>query len=172
MVSNGSCKRERGVGPSRGAAGGRRRGNNTSRGVLALVLGCVLAGRAVDCWAGERSQPRVQSSHPKSHAHHARRGCQTGRASGWAPGTGPGVGVPRWRYPGDRRSGACLCRWASRRPGDGAGPRSSVAPARRARQERSSGDGGCAARVRPSSADLHGGGERRSRRRGAPERLS
>ena len=41
---NSLCKRERGVGPWRGAAGGRRRGNNASRGVLALVLGCVLAG--------------------------------------------------------------------------------------------------------------------------------
>lgn len=43
-MSNRLCKRERGVGPSRDAAGGRRRGNDTSRGVLALVLGCVLAG--------------------------------------------------------------------------------------------------------------------------------
>jgi hypothetical protein len=41
---NGLCKRERGVGPSRGAAGGGRRGSFASRGVVALVLGCVLAG--------------------------------------------------------------------------------------------------------------------------------
>src|SRR5437868_12269808 len=44
MMIDGLCKRERGGGRWRGAAGGRRRGNNTSRGVLALVLGCVLAG--------------------------------------------------------------------------------------------------------------------------------
>ena len=41
---NGLCKRERGVGPWRGAAGGGRRGSNASLGVVALVLGCVLAG--------------------------------------------------------------------------------------------------------------------------------
>ena len=40
------CKRERGVGSSRGGAGGRQRvlGNNTSRGVLALALVCAVAG--------------------------------------------------------------------------------------------------------------------------------
>src|SRR5947209_18350200 len=44
MMIDGLCKRERGGGRWRGAAGGRRRGNNASRGVLPLVLGCVLAG--------------------------------------------------------------------------------------------------------------------------------
>jgi hypothetical protein len=68
---NCSGKRERGVGPSRGGAGGRRRSNHTSRGVLALVLGCVLAGAlltagpaSADITASRAFRIVNSSSHP------------------------------------------------------------------------------------------------------------